>query len=173
MLASVVKYAAVAAIAAIGTLSPQLAFADPLAAPNGEPVLTISGAVENTNEGDSAVFDLEMLEAMGMESITTKTPWYDAPVTFEGIPMAKLMDAVGASGDTVVAVALNDYTTEIPVSDFKEHGTLLALKRDGEYMPIRDKGPLFIVYPYDSDPDLQDQIYYARSAWQLHQLIVK
>ncbi|MCC2664519.1 MAG: oxidoreductase, partial [Geminicoccaceae bacterium] len=42
---------------------------------------------------------------------------------------------------------------------------ILALKRDGAYMPVRDKGPLFIVYPYDSSPELKHQNYYSRSAW--------
>jgi hypothetical protein len=35
---------------------------------------------------------------------------------------------------------LNDYATEIPMSDFDRFGVLLALKRDGAYMPVRDKG---------------------------------
>ena len=158
-------------LSALSSLQP--AFAQEFAKPKGRPILTISGGVEFTNQDDVAVFDREMLESLGMESITTKTPWYDEPVTFEGVPLDELMELVGAKGDRVVAVALNDYTTEIPISDFEEYGTLLALKRDGEYMPIRDKGTLFVVYPYDSSSELQVQIYYGRSAWQLHELIVK
>ena len=46
-----------------------------------------------------------------------------------------------------------------------EWQVLLALKRNGAYMPVRDKGPLFIVYPYDSSPELKHQKYYSRSAW--------
>ena len=40
-------------------------------------------------------------------------------------------------------------------------------------MPVRDKGPLFVVYPYDSDPELRSQKFYSRSAWQVKSLIVK
>ncbi len=47
------------------------------------------------------------------------------------------------------------------------------MKRDGNYMAVRDKGPLFIIYPYDSDPQLQSQTYYTRSAWQVAKLIVE
>ena len=43
---------------------------------------------------------------------------------------------------------------------------------DGAYMPVRDKGPLFIVYPYDSDPALKHQVYYSRSAWQVARMVV-
>lgn len=68
---------------------------------------------------------------------------------------------------TVVKItAPNDYTTVIPLSDFKKYNVILALKVNGEYMRIRDKGPLFVVYPYDSLPELNTQIYYSRSANQ-------
>ena len=59
------------------------------------------------------------------------------------------------------------------VGDFARHNVLLALKRNGLYMPIRDKGPLFIVYPYDSDPQLRHQRFYSRSAWQLVRIVVR
>lgn len=144
-----------------------------LAAPTGTVILTISGKIKYTNSGDTAVFDRAMLEALGLSTVETMTPWYDKVVRFEGPLMTKVMAAAGAAGNTVVARALNDYSTEIPVSDFATYGAILALKRDGNYLTVRDKGPLFVVYPYDSNPELKQQKYYGRSAWQVAQFIVK
>ncbi len=144
-----------------------------LADPTGKAILSISGKIDTTNKEDAAVFDRAMLETLGTVSFKTMTPWYTQPVTFEGVPLAKLMELVGAEGTNVKAVALNDYSTDIPLEDFEKYGAILALKRDGEYMSVRDKGPLFIVYPYDSDKELQSQTYYGRSAWQLAKLIVE
>src|SRR4051794_8468104 len=149
--------------AAAGSLSP----------PSEKPILTISGKIELTNEGDVAKFDRAMLEALGTVSIETTTPWHKGPQKFEGVLLDKLMKYLGAKGDRVVAVALNDYVTEIPMEDLATHRPILALKRNGEYMPISDKGPLFIVYDYDSNPQLKSQTYYGRSAWQVRLLIVK
>jgi hypothetical protein len=50
---------------------------------------------------------------------------------------------------------------------------MLATKRDGNYMPVRDKGPLFIVYNYDSNTELQHQRFYSRSVWQVARMVVK
>jgi hypothetical protein len=108
-----------------------------------------------------------------MVSFETKTPWYDGPVMFEGVPLAKVMAEVGAKGDRIQAVALNDYSSEIPIEDVAKYNVILALKRNGEYMPVRDKGPLFVVYPYDSDPELKSQKFYSRSVWQVKALLVK
>ena len=141
--------------------------------PAEKPILTVSGKIGVTNRDGAAQFDRAMLEAIGIVSVETTTPWYKGPVKFEGVPLAKLMEAVGAAGDRIVAVALNDYSAEVPMEDIKRYNVLLALKRDGEYMPVRDKGPLFIVYPFDSNPDLKNQKYYSRSVWQVARLEVK
>src|SRR3982074_2104240 len=83
------------------------------------------------------------------------------------------MSAVGASGDRLVVIALNDYSAELPLADVRKYKVILALKRDGEYLSVRDKGPLFIVYDFDGDPDLRNQKFYARSVWQIARIEVK
>lgn len=147
--------------------------ADALDAAKGRPILVVSGNVANTNDKAGAVFDRDMLEKLGTISFKTKTPWFDGPVEFEGVPMKAVMEAAGAEGREIVAVALNDYKATMPMEDVEKFNVILALKRDGEYMKVRDKGPLFIVYPFDSDSELQRQVYYGRSVWQLAKLIIQ
>jgi hypothetical protein len=166
------RWAASAALL-LSALTASAASADSLPQPTEKPILTISGNISEKNSNDGAVFDRAMLEKLGMVKVVTSTPWYQGPMTFEGVPLDKLMADVGAKGERVVAYALNDYTTEIPIEDFSKHHAILALKRNGEYMPVRDKGPLFIIYPYDSEPELKSQIFYSRSAWQVARLTVK
>ena len=89
------------------------------------------------------------------------------------VPLARLLDTIGAAGDRLVVTALNDYVTEIPIEDARSFGVMLALKRDGQYMPVSDKGPIFIIYPFDSDSTLKAQVYYKRSAWQVARIEVK
>jgi hypothetical protein len=139
-------------------------------ADSGKPILTISGKVAG---GNAVTFDRESLEKLGLVSFETTTPWHTGKVKFEGVPLRLLMKQVEASGNTVQALALNDYSTDIPLADFDKYNVILALKRDGEYMPVRDKGPLFVVYPFDSDPELKTQKFYSRAAWQVKALVVK
>lgn len=139
-------------------------------ADTAKPILTISGKV---GAASGVSFDREALEKLGLVAFETTTPWHTGKVKFEGVPLKVLMKHVSASGSTLQALALNDYSTDIPMEDFEKYNVILALKRDGEYMPVRDKGPLFVVYPYDSDPELKSQKFYSRSAWQVKSLIVK
>lgn len=161
------------ALFAVAGLVASAASAEPLRTPTDKPILTISGKITSVNAGDTAQFDRAMLESLGMVTVVTTSPWYTGPVKFEGISLDKLMTHVGATGDRVTVIALNDYSTEIPIKDFVEHNTIIALKRDGEYMSVREKGPLFIIYPFDAKPELKSQTYYGRSAWQVAKIIVK
>lgn len=141
--------------------------------PVGPVILSISGKVTSPNIAQTAAFTMAMLEALPQKTFTTKTPWYPAPVEFTGPLLRDVLAAAGARGDKLVALALNDYKTEIPITDAMVHGMILARLMNGKPMAIRDRGPLFIVYPFDTKPELQAERYYNRSAWQLSRLIVQ
>lgn len=136
----------------------------------GDAILTIDGDIAGQAPVDMT---LEDIEALGSATIVTKTPWHEQAVSFEGVPLAALLEKAGARGQTLSVVALNNYRSEMPVSDAAEHGVILAYKQDGAYMPVSDKGPLFIVYPFDADPALSTEVYYARSAWQVRSITVE
>lgn len=162
-----------ALVALTACVGATLTEAAPLPAPKGRPILTVSGNISVTNKGDTAEFDRDMLESLGVVSFQTETPWYPTAVKFEGVSMAKLMDLLGAKGKTLSVVALNDYSNDIPFEDFQKYNVILALKQNGEYMSVRDKGPIFIMYPFDSDPVLKHQTYYGRAVWQVSKIVVK
>lgn len=144
-----------------------------LPAPSEKVILTVSGKIATANKDGEAQFDRPMLESLGLVTVETTTPWYSGPVKFEGVSLDKLMKLVGASGDRAAVVALNDYSSEIPIEDFAKYNVILALKRNGEYMPVKDKGPLFVIYPFDSMPELKSQTYYGRAVWQVARIQIK
>jgi hypothetical protein len=56
---------------------------------------------------------------------------------------------------------------EIPMDDLEHWDVVLALKMNGQPIPTRTKGPLFVVYPFDmAQGALLDQ-FRNRSIWQL------
>jgi hypothetical protein len=130
-------------------------------------------SVTITSSSGSVTFDRNQLEAMGLISIKTSTPWNEGVVNFEGVPLALLLDKAKAQGATATVIALNDYSVDIPTSDFTKFGTILAVKRNGKYMPVDDQGPFFVMYPFDSNPILQGQPYHGRAVWQVKAISVK
>jgi hypothetical protein len=160
--------AAVLLYAVAGTLP-----AAALDAPTGTPVLTVTGAIANTNSPDGAVFDMEMLNALAQHTTVTETPWTEGEVSFAGPLGRAILEAVGASGTELEVTALNDYAAKVPVADLVENDVILATTMDGKPMSVRDKGPLFLIYPFDQNPDLFNEIYFNRSVWQIKSITVK
>jgi hypothetical protein len=143
-----------------------------LAKPVGTPVLTLIGRVRNPNEGTQAQFDMAMLEALPQASFTTHTPWYAQVRRFTGPLLRDVLAAAGAQGTTLRMTALNDYRVDMPFDDSQRHDVIVARLLDDQPMAVRDKGPLFVIYPFDARPELRSALYYSRSAWQLRTIEV-
>ena len=73
----------------------------------------------------------------------------------------------GTGCATLKVTALNDYAIEVPIAHAREWPTILALKADGEYMSVRDKGPLWLVYPRHMSAQFGNDKYNARWIWQI------
>jgi hypothetical protein len=151
----------------IPAVAPGLVLADTFAPPKGEVILTVTGAITATNTANGLVLDLAQLEALPQHSFTTSTTWTEGKTTFQGVLLKDLIAAIGAKGKTIDMTALNDYVIEMPFVDVKDDGPLLAYLMDGKTMPLREKGPVWMVFPYDQNPDYRTEETYSRSIWQL------
>jgi len=161
-----------AALFFAASLVASVARAEVLDPPAGEVVLAITGSISVTNAEGEAHLDRAMLEALPVAEFTTSTIWTEGEQVFTGVPLADLLAHFGADGTTLRATAINDYSVEIPVSDAVPGGPIVAYLMDGAPMSVREKGPLWIVYPYDSSAEYRNEIIYSRSIWQLNRIEV-
>ncbi len=145
-----------------------------LDAPTGTVILKVGGTVAATNAKDEkAHFDLKMLENFPKTTIKTETPWIDGVTTFEGVLLRDIIAEVRGSGTVLKAIALNDYAVDIPFEDFQKYDVIIAYKNNGKYMNLRNKGPLWIIYPWSQNEELKVETYHSRSIWQLSELEIK
>ena len=164
---------AAAVVAAVLLLSTLPSAADTLAKPDGKVILVVSGKIENTNAGTTAEFDRSQLEALAPAVLETSTPWTDGVQRFEGFPVTALLDLVGAKGETIRATAVNDYAVTMPVEELVASNAFVALRQNGEPMKVRDRGPLWIIFPYDSDARLTGDDFLNWSIWQLKSIEIQ
>ena len=141
--------------------------------PKGPVLLTISGAIENTNVGGEAKFDREMLEALVGDTVQTSTTWTKGVKTFRGVLGRKLLKAVGAAGKHLRAHAINDYFVAIPIDDLETYNVLFATSMDGVDFTRRDKGPIWLIYPGDAHAELRNAKADSKFIWQLIRIVVE
>lgn len=135
-------------------------------------LLIISGAIERPNINNEAHFSRTMLENMPKKTLHTSTLVTDGVKRFDGVLVRDLLEKLGVNKNAsqVEASALNDYKISIPLADFYDYDVLLATHMDAVELLSTDKGPLWLVYPRDSQRILQDIRYDYRWVWQLNRL---
>ncbi|MDH3376475.1 MAG: hypothetical protein OEQ39_05850 [Gammaproteobacteria bacterium] len=136
-------------------------------------ILIVEGNIRSTNGAGRAQFDREMLSRLGSHHIHTSTPWTDGVIDFEGVLFTDLLAAVDAQGTALEATALNDYTVTIDVADLQKYPVIIAMSADGKPLTRRDKGPLWVIYPLDDHPDIEQTGKLSNMIWQLNRIVVQ
>ena len=126
----------------------------------------------SSSESGALHLSLADLDAMEQVAFKTTTIWTDGEVAFSGVPLKAVLDRANAQGSTVEMVALNDYKVAMPMAEIEDTSPIIATRMDGKTMSVRDKGPYWVVFPYDQDPKYQSETIYAFSIWQLNRLKV-
>ena len=133
------------------------------------PSLEVTGAI--TPPGPRRLTLAEM-EALGASELVTTTPWTEGPQRFTGVPLQRLIAAIGARGTSLRAVALNDYAVTMPIAETVAQGAFLATRLNGAPLPVRTRGPFWMVFPWLSRPELETAVVRQRSIWQIARLEV-
>ncbi|WP_170606233.1 oxidoreductase [Ruegeria arenilitoris] len=120
--------------------------------------------------GEQKELSLEVLDSLDQVSFSTSTIWTDGIHQFSGVPISSLIQHLNADGELLKLYALNDYSVEMPVAELEEEVPIIATRIDGATMSVREKGPYWIMFPFDDSPDYQTESNYARSVWQLKRI---
>ncbi len=141
----------------------------------GAATTTPRAVLEISGKGSAPVkLDMAALQRLPQSSFKTNSPWTREPHTYTGPLLRDVLALAGAQGGTTIkAIALNDYQISIPAEDAANLGVIVAHQIDGKAIPVRERGPLFVIYPFDSAPELRSTRYYERSIWQLKSMRIE
>jgi hypothetical protein len=105
--------------------------------------------------------------------IVTTSPWTVGKTVFRGVLLRDILKSVDADGQIIKASAADGYTVQIPVSDAEKYDVIIAYRMNGKPLEEGVYAPFWIIYPYDSNSTLTNDIYYSRSIWQLSKLVIE
>lgn len=128
-----------------------------------EALLRVTGDVAG-GARDFSDADLLALPQIGFR---TSTIWTEGELEFSGPSLEAVLTAAGAGPGDLRLSAVNDYVVSMPRSLVEAEAPIVANRIDGAPFSRRDKGPLWIVFPYDSDARFRAETVYAYSVWQL------
>ena len=91
-------------------------------------------------------------------------------MTYTGVSVKDFAQAIEARGNRIRLIALNDYSVTADVDQLVANGAILAHLRNGQPMPIADKGPVFVMFPFSSNAKLRADSIYVQAVWQLSRI---
>ena len=140
--------------------------------PTGPVILTVTGLDTAEFPGGTFAFDLESLALLGVMQFATTSIWTDGSHVYTGLLLKNLTRALKIEGAVLRLHALNDYAVEFPEQAATDEAPILAYQMDGQPMSVRDKGPIWVIYPYDAGPEYRTDTTFSRSIWQLDRIDV-
>jgi len=128
-------------------------------------VVRLDGAVQTVTEDD--------LARIGEITIWTSLVGYPGEEAMHAVEHEatgpRLRDVL-AHFNVSGTIALDSYRIDVPVEDAINYDVILATKIDGKRLGIRDRGPLWVIYPLKDHPELRKAVFEARGVWQLTEL---
>lgn len=161
----------VGAVIMVMALNTQASAAN-LSSVDGPVVLTIAGNIENTNRPSfdefrdpfinyherpfekAAEFDHSMLEALGTHEIEVSHEAWPEPVQLEGPRLVDVLKAVGAEPGAMTVLALDGFAVDLSSDDLASEDWIVAIKQDGEYMGLGQRGPAWVVFDPGEDKSI-------------------
>lgn len=140
----------------------------------GQVILSVSGLDDSRFEGGVFKLDIGRLQALGTVDVETSSIWTQGVHRYTGTRLSDLLAALGITDPQLQLnfLALNDYQVDFAVGEVTEEAPILAFLQDGLPMPVRDKGPVWMIYPYDSGVEYRTDTVFFRSIWQLDRIEV-
>lgn len=128
--------------------------------------------LQHVASGQSVTFTDEELMALPQERFETGTIWTEGVVEFSGPSLRAVIEQAQMAPGDVQLYAINDYNIVLPLDKIEDGAPVLANRIDGAPFSVRDKGPLWVVFPYDDVARYNNEEYFALSVWQLNRLNV-
>ncbi|WP_324751970.1 molybdopterin-dependent oxidoreductase [Roseovarius sp. Pro17] len=132
-----------------------------------ETVLTVTGK-DASGAQEVILYSLDDLKALDQIVYDTVNDFVKTPTQFSGPLLRDVLAPLSLSENAELKLtALNNFQTEIPITDVMNYDVIVALEKRGAPMSIRENGPLWVIYPVSDHPELRAQIYNNRMIWQL------
>lgn len=134
---------------------------------NDEPVLLV---IEDQRKGVQKAFTDADLSALPQITFRTTTVWTEGQHTFSGPSLKSVLQAAGISLSDLKLHALDEYNVTFPSNFITDKAPIIANRMNGTPFPVRQKGPLWLVFPFDTVTAYQSEYIHSLSVWQLYKI---
>ena len=119
-------------------------------------------------------FTLSELQALTQSQITTAHPWSAQAQHYSGIDLTALLEKLFAKQQikSLNLEGLNGFSVAFEWSKINTFAPVVAWQENGQLMSRRNKGPLWLILPFDQVPEVKQADFLHYMVWQLRTIRV-
>ena len=125
-------------------------------APQGRPLLAITGRIAATNGAGTLSLDRAQLDRLGLLAVSVNDPWAKQRIGAAGRVAARprrTWPGPTARATSLHMTALDDYQIDLSLADVRSQPIFLATRTgDGAELPVEEGGPTRVVFTDDLAP---------------------
>jgi len=126
------------------------------------------------NEPAPFFITISDLEQLSLTEYPVFNPYRKKTITYKGVLMKELVKKFGQPGVTKIMIgAIDGYQSEFIIQEWQKWNILFAFKADGELMGPDRNGPLKVIMPYDTSPDMDRVLYEPKWIWAINKITFK
>ncbi|MCR4425216.1 MAG: hypothetical protein NUW23_03355 [Firmicutes bacterium] len=124
--------------------------------PTGKVVLTVTGAISEKNSDKGLEMDMAMLEKIGLQLCEVRDPWLGSK-KYTGVLVSAILETAGASEDydEVIVIAKDGKKVTLTADDINKYPIILATQDGGKAIGTGVGGPIKLVFPYGTHPEVE------------------
>lgn len=112
------------------------------------------------------------LEKLPLAEYSVFNPYRKERKTYKGVLMKELVIAFGAPGVTKISIiAVDGYQSEFVEDEWLKWDILFAIRSDGKLMGPDVNGPMKVVMPYDTSPEMDRILYEPKWIWAIKTIV--
>ncbi|KLN66623.1 MULTISPECIES: molybdopterin-dependent oxidoreductase [Vibrio] len=106
-------------------------------------------------------------------SFTTDLPWYPNKNKYTGFKVTELLKYLAIDDAFSISfIALNDYAASSQIEDILQYEPIVAYKMNDKKMKVRNKGPYWLVFDLDKNPEIDNAVFHSQMVWQIDEIMV-
>lgn len=142
--------------------------------PKEKVAFTVSGEIALSNASSKLQFDMDGFTALGLSQCNVKDPWMGNK-KYEGVLVRDILNYAGVSSlsHEVAVVAKDGKKVQLKLDDVYRYPIILAVKDGDKAIGNGMGGPIKLVFPYDTHPDVQKIYGKDNWSWYVTELEIK
>lgn len=134
-------------------------------------LLKILASAETGCPETFALSDVSLL-SLPQQTFKTHHTWSKVADEFSGPLLADVLDQVCPKASKLKLKAINDYQVDLDFNKIKQYEPILAMSVNGERLTVRNKGPIWVMIPFDKYTSVPERSLDEALVWQLSSINV-